>query len=126
MAEVIPARRRLPRIEARAFAGPASFVGQFDRPLKLAHLTDQHVGLVTPISAQWRSVELVNAAKPDLVCITGDFVCHTQKYLEDLSELIRAFDAPVFCVLGNHDHWAGGAEVERALLKGGASGSARG
>jgi len=52
---------------------------------------------------------------PDLVVITGDFVCHSQLYLDQLIELVREFRAPVIGVLGNHDHWAGADEVAAAL-----------
>ena len=89
-------------------------------PLRVAHLTDLHVGRVTPMRIQYAAVELTNQARPDVVVITGDFVCHSQLYLDDLSQVIRGFSAPVFAVLGNHDHWSGAPEVRKALLRGGA------
>ena len=104
----------------RRFAGHISHSELFDEPLVVAHLTDQHVGRVTPMQAQMEAVALANAAKPDLVAITGDFVCHSQAYLDDLTEVIRSFEAPVVCVLGNHDHWCGAQDVTRALVRGGA------
>jgi predicted MPP superfamily phosphohydrolase len=58
---------------------------------------------------------MTNAQKPDLVVITGDFVCHSQLYLDQLTALMRELTAPVMAVLGNHDHWSGGGEVRRAL-----------
>jgi hypothetical protein len=107
------------RIRLRRFAGPAAYVGQLDH-LRIAHLTDLHVGRVTPMAVQKAAVELTNAQKPDLVLLTGDFVCHSQLYLDQLEEIIRAFEAPVIGVLGNHDYWSGSAEVKRALERGGA------
>ena len=104
----------------RRFAGHLSHSEHFDAPLVVAHLTDQHVGLVTPLPVQMRAVAAANAQNPDIVCITGDFVCHSQAYLNDLAETIRAFNAPVYCVLGNHDHWCGGDDVARTLEKAGA------
>jgi predicted MPP superfamily phosphohydrolase len=88
-------------------------------PIRIAHLTDQHVGRITPFAIQREAVELTNAEHPDLVVITGDFVCHSQLYLDQLIELVRAFRAPVIGVLGNHDHWAGADEVAAALKRGG-------
>ena len=67
-----------------------------------------------------RAIHEVNRAAPEVVVITGDFVCHSTAYLEDLTEVIAAIDAPTFCVLGNHDHWSGAAGVRRALFRGGA------
>lgn len=106
------------RIQVRRFAGPAAYADRV-APLRIAHLTDLHVGRVTPYAVQRAAVTLTNAADPDLVVITGDFVCHSQEYLDQLEELVRGFEAPVIGVLGNHDHWSGGAEVARALRRGG-------
>lgn len=72
------------------------------------------------MAVQQAAVELTNAQKPDLVLLTGDFVCHSQLYLDQLEEIIRSFQAPVIGVLGNHDYWSGSAEVKRALGRGGA------
>jgi predicted MPP superfamily phosphohydrolase len=102
----------------RRFAGPLPYVEQMD-PLRVAHVTDLHVGRVTPMEVQRQAVDLVNAGDPDLVVITGDFVCHSQLYLDALTELVETFDAPVIAVLGNHDHWSGPDEVRRALARGG-------
>lgn len=106
-------------ISMRQFAGPSFYEGRMT-PLRVAHLTDLHVGRVTPMKVQRHSALITNAAKPDLVVITGDFVCHSQLYLQALTEHIASFEAPVFAVLGNHDHWSGAPEVRRALIKGGA------
>lgn len=112
--------RKDPRslIAVRHFAGPSSFVGKLDG-LRIAHLTDIHVGRVTPMAIQTAAVALTNEAKPDLVVITGDFVCHSQKYLDQLEALVRGFNAPVVGVMGNHDHWSGADEVRAALRRGG-------
>jgi predicted MPP superfamily phosphohydrolase len=112
--------RKDPRslIAVRHFAGPDCFVGQLDG-LRIAHLTDIHVGRVTPMAIQNAAVALTNEASPDLVVITGDFVCHSQKYLDQLEALVRGFKAPVIGVLGNHDYWSGATEVRAALKRGG-------
>ena len=102
----------------RRFAGPVAYRDQVSH-IRVAHLTDQHVGRITPFEVQMTAVEMTNAEKPDLVLISGDFVCHSQAYLDQLTELMRAFQAPVLAVLGNHDHWSGAAEVRHALQRGG-------
>jgi uncharacterized protein len=106
-------------IQLRRFAGPAAYVGQIEH-LRIAHLTDLHVGRVTPMKVQKAAVELTNAEKPDVVLITGDFVCHSKFFLDELEEIIGSFEAPVIGVLGNHDHWSGAKEVKRALERAGA------
>lgn len=102
------------RIALRRFSGPAAYVGKMNA-LRVAHLTDLHVGRITPMQVQKHAVELTNAKSPDLVVITGDFVCHSQLYLDELTHLIASYKAPVVAVLGNHDHWAGGNEVKAAI-----------
>lgn len=111
--------RGTPKFQLRRFAGSHLHQEQLGSPICVAHLTDLHVGRVTPMHVQMAAVELVNRQDPDLVVITGDFVCHSQEYLDALTEVIEGFDAPVIGVLGNHDHWSGAAEVRRALRRGG-------
>jgi predicted MPP superfamily phosphohydrolase len=106
------------RVACRRFAGPASYVGRMS-PIRVAHMTDLHVGRVTPFAIQREAQALVNAQKPDLVLITGDFVCHSQLYLDQLTQLMEGFQAPVLAVLGNHDYWAGAEEVCQALRRAG-------
>jgi predicted MPP superfamily phosphohydrolase len=103
-------------IQVRRFAGPSAYVDHMS-PLRIAHLTDIHVGRVTPYEVQCEAVNLTNAQSPDLVVITGDFVCHSQLYLDQLTDLCRSFAAPVVAVLGNHDYWAGADEVRAALVR---------
>jgi predicted MPP superfamily phosphohydrolase len=107
------------RIELRRFAGPATYRHQLAH-LRIAHLTDLHVGRITPFEVQRTAAEMTNAERPDLVLISGDFVCHSQAYLDQLAEVIRLYQAPVMAVLGNHDYWSGAEEVDRALRRGGA------
>lgn len=103
-------------ISLRRFAGPSAFVGELDH-VRIAHLTDLHVGRVTPMRVQHAAVDIANAEDPDLVVITGDFVCHSTKYLDELTSVIERINAPVLCVMGNHDYWSGADEVRWALRR---------
>ena len=109
--------RRQP-IELRQFAGPEEHVQMVDH-LRVAHLTDMHFGRVTPERVQREAIRMTNAQAPDLVVITGDFVCHSQMYLEQLTSVLSELQAPTIGVLGNHDYWSGADEVHRALRKAG-------
>jgi predicted MPP superfamily phosphohydrolase len=106
-------------IEVRRFAGHDAYTGQLSH-LRIAHLTDFHVGRVTPMRVQMEAVRRANLERPDLVVCTGDFVCHSTRYLDELTSVIAAFEAPVVCVLGNHDYWSGANEVRWALRRAGA------
>ena len=105
-------------MRVRRFAGPEIYARTM-APVRVAHVTDQHVGRVTPFAIQREAQALVNAEKPDLVLVTGDFVCHSQRYLDQLTYLMEGFAAPVVAVLGNHDYWAGADEVCLALRRAG-------
>jgi hypothetical protein len=78
-----------------------------------------HVGRVTPMAAQREAVAIANAQEPDLIALTGDFVCHSLNYLDELTATLKQLSAPAIAVLGNHDYWAGGEEVQRALEQAG-------
>jgi hypothetical protein len=106
-------------IRIRRFAGSALYAEHFERPLRVVHLTDMHVGLVTPMKVQQAAVDIANRERPDLVVLTGDFVCHSHAFLDDLTEVLRGLAAPAYAVLGNHDYWAGAPGVRKALKRAG-------
>jgi predicted MPP superfamily phosphohydrolase len=106
------------KVELRRFAGHVDHEERLAH-VRIAHLTDQHFGRVTPHSVQEAAIELTNAQGPDLVVISGDFVCHSQMYLDELVECIGKLSAPVVGVLGNHDHWSGADGVRKALRRAG-------
>jgi predicted MPP superfamily phosphohydrolase len=108
------------RIRLRSFSGPAEHADMLTHPIRVAHLTDQHVGKITPMGVQMAAVDLTNAQEPDIVCITGDFIAHSHHHLDELGEVIGSINAPVVAVLGNHDHWSGADEVRTTLRRAGA------
>ena len=73
--------------------------------LRIAHLSDIHVGQATSAVRIRRAVAEVNARSPDLIFLTGDYVTHSPKPLPRVLEQLAGFNSPVFVVLGNHDHW---------------------
>jgi uncharacterized protein len=103
-------------IELRRFAGHVDHEEQVSH-LRIAHLTDQHFGRVTPHAIQQAAIDIANQNEPDLVVITGDFVCHSQEFLDELEETLSQLKAPVIGVLGNHDHWSGAGAVRKALRR---------
>jgi hypothetical protein len=73
--------------------------------LRVAQLSDIHVGQATSDIRIRRAVMAVNASAPDLVFLTGDYVTHSPKPLPRVREVLAGLTGPVFVVLGNHDHW---------------------
>ncbi len=102
-------------LAVRRFAGSRPFYEERDAGLRVAHLSDQHVGRVTPDALQQAAIAAANDASPDLVLLTGDYVAYGLEYLDQLKTYLSAINARAFAVLGNHDHWADAGEIRRVL-----------
>jgi uncharacterized protein len=84
--------------------------------VRIAQLSDIHVGNMTPASHVRAAVEAANRAKPDLVLLTGDYVCWRRSEAELVGQQLRGLEAKrVLAVLGNHDYFTWGSGVARAL-----------
>ena len=104
-------RLQLPRL-SRKFSG-----------LRLAQISDIHMGGWMNLERLQHVADLVIAEKPDLLLITGDFVIgHNAVDISDqmirdliagLSRLTAAI--PTFAVLGNHDYWTDVETVRHVL-----------
>ncbi len=79
-------------------------------PIRLLHLSDLHASGPVPLEFIARAVQLGLAEKPDLVCLTGDFITRRFARFDDYADVLKplAAAAPVFACLGNHDggKWA--------------------
>jgi uncharacterized protein len=74
-------------------------------PVKLLHLSDLHASPAVRLSYIARAIEAGLEWKPDLICVTGDFI--TRRFNEDdayrrILERLPA-TAPTYASLGNHD-----------------------
>lgn len=90
--------------------------------LRVAHITDVHCGRITPPEHIRAAVALANRARPDLIAMTGDYVCWKRDEVPLVAELLAGLTAaPVVCTLGNHDYFAtpGGDDVAAALEQSG-------
>lgn len=76
------------------------------RPVRILHLSDLHASVFVPMSMIHHAITAGLAQRPDLICLTGDFITmrqdfDAQSYAAALRRLSEA--APTFAVLGNHD-----------------------
>jgi predicted MPP superfamily phosphohydrolase len=110
-------QRRSPRLFEHDVRVPG--LSPYHDGIKIAHLTDLHVGMLTPTQKILRAIEHANNARPDLVLLTGDFVCYSPRFVAKLGEITRGIRAPVYAVLGNHDYWTDGEGVRRVLERNG-------
>ena len=73
--------------------------------LRIAHLTDIHYQSCSLDEvADW--VAMTNARRPDLICMTGDYISGHPKWAGELTGVLRDLSAPlgVVACLGNHDY----------------------
>lgn len=79
--------------------------------IRVLHLSDFHARDLFGLSLIIKAIDAGLAEKPDLICLTGDYVSHTYSgmdaYARELAKLALA--APTFSCLGNHDggYWSG-------------------
>ena len=78
--------------------------------LRMAHLSDLHIGGLMQKRRAMRWIYATNRIAPDLVVLTGDYVTSGVAFHEDIAQVIGSLKAPlgVFASLGNHDYFGGG------------------
>ena len=105
------------RLQVRHFSATFDTLPPALDGLRIAQISDLHVGPHTSKRFMKRIADAVEASEPDLIAITGDQV---DDYVDDVRHFEAAFghlNAPlgVFAVAGNHDVYAGWAGVEKGL-----------
>lgn len=87
--------------------------------LRVAHITDLHIGLQLRAPLLRELLARVNALEPDLIVITGDVFDFDPRYIDEGAAELAALSAPlgVFAVLGNHDSYTGSDAVAKALAE---------
>lgn len=111
------------RLAVRELRVPAAGLPREWRPLRVAVLSDLHAAWPHVTAARiGRIVSRTLAARPDIVVLPGDFVCHgalgTRPVpIEAVAEALAPLPAsvPTYAVLGNHDHDVGARRVAGAL-----------
>lgn len=81
--------------------------------LRIAHVSDFHLGDLLPLQRALAVIEQVAELEPDLVACTGDVVDLDNHEARPLLDAMAAADAPLgsLLVLGNHDHLHDGTEL---------------
>jgi predicted MPP superfamily phosphohydrolase len=88
--------------------------------VRIAQLSDIHVGSMTPPEHVRAAVALANAAAPDVVVMTGDYVCWRRHEADQAKDQLSGLRAKrVLTVLGNHDYFTTKRGVTDALASNG-------
>ncbi len=74
-------------------------------PIRILQLSDLHASDENPLDLIESAVELGLKQKPDLVCLTGDFITHRWDEWNAYSRILERFskEVPTFASTGNHD-----------------------
>ena len=93
----------------------SSLPGEF-HGFRIAQLSDIHIGGFMTERQICQVVEQVNALKPDLVALTGDYVTWDASTQKEVVAALSGLQAPYGVVgcLGNHETWSG---VEDSITK---------
>jgi predicted MPP superfamily phosphohydrolase len=87
--------------------------------LRIAQVSDLHIGPLLPPSQLRCFVEQINRLEPDLIVITGDIFDFDPRYVEEgcreLAKLSAGYG--VFGILGNHDVYTGVDEVVHGIQR---------
>lgn len=89
------------------------------RELRLAFVTDTHIGPTVRAEQIDRALALVMAEQPDLLLFGGDFISESPRYIPEIASVISAYTAQpplgALSVFGNHDYSNDAPRLERAL-----------
>jgi len=96
-------------------------------PLKIAVAADWHVGAPhAGLGMVHQAVDQINAGRPDLILLPGDFVIQgvlggTPVAGEEIARALSRLQAPlgVYATLGNHDWWLDDGKIAAALTQAG-------
>jgi predicted MPP superfamily phosphohydrolase len=102
--EVVHQRIRLTRL-------PKAFEG-----FRIAQLSDIHLGPFTPADYIRRCVVITNGLKPDLIALTGDYICWDPEAQGEVVRVLAGLRAPhgVFGCTGNHE---GDVGIEESITR---------
>lgn len=95
---------------------PAVFDG-----FRIAFLADFHLGLFTSAAFLESVVAQVNALKPDIIILGGDYIYGGKKYIPEVAKIAGQLRSPygTYATLGNHDNVHGKALTMRAMQENG-------
>ncbi len=84
--------------------------GKLRREVRVLHLSDLHASDHVPFSMIEEAIELGLEGKPDLACLTGDFITRVMRDAAAFTAVLSRLSAavPSFASFGNHDggRWA--------------------
>jgi len=86
--------------------------------LRIAHISDTHLGPRIPAAFLRDAIARAVALKPDLALLTGDYINSGSRFIQPAAAVFAPLVSacPAVAVLGNHD-WYGDAPAMRSALR---------
>ncbi|MCP4400469.1 MAG: metallophosphoesterase [bacterium] len=88
---------------------------KLSEPLRLAQISDIHLGAIHGKAFVTRLVEKINTLNADLVVVTGDLFDGSGKVTEETLQEFHKLQSPAFFIAGNHDRFLPKEEVTAML-----------
>jgi len=86
-----------------------STISPGEKPVRIAQISDLHLGLIVGKSKLARVIRLIEKEKPDIFVSTGDLLDGLAPHLDDTSAMFAGIKAPLgkYAVMGNHEFYVG-------------------
>lgn len=108
------------RLVAREYTIPIKDLPTSLEGLRIAHLSDFHLGDYIGLPHIQRAIAMANEFQPHVALLTGDYVQGTDKSFEPVARTIADELKPMHgyaATLGNHDHWHGRLNAQDSFAK---------
>ncbi len=92
-------------------------IAGLEHPIRIAQLTDLHLGHMRGRCNLQTIVDKTNAEKPDIVVITGDLYDAYYNLSAETLRPLQGLKAPVYFVEGNHDIYVNSPRIKQLLRK---------
>ncbi|MGH7813926.1 MAG: metallophosphoesterase [Candidatus Binataceae bacterium] len=118
-------RRTLDTIHVTRVELPVRGLPEALRGVTACQISDFHVDRDEDLERLELAVETINAERPDLIFLTGDYFSGADtmnRYIGAFRSAISKLrpGAELFAILGNHDHWSSAERITEALKRSGA------
>jgi len=94
-------------------------VSGLSKEIKIAHLSDIHLGHFRGKAHFERLVKKATAGNPHMLVITGDLFDGKKQISAETLKPLEYLDIPVFFVEGNHDNYSGVTRIKHLLREAG-------
>ena len=100
-----------------------TFAKPLAKPLKIAAISDIHIGVGTDANRLQNQVDKINSLKPDIIVLVGDIIdMDIKEFTPEFQKILNKLNSPlgVYGVLGNHEYISGArGEVVNSLTDAG-------